>query len=169
MNAGSCQTCGASLAGKRADAKWCSPACRMKASRHEARLLAYRSSYPAADVHAAESRASDERFHALISESRADEAARVARESLEREWSEFEGRNPGVAHPARTADRAQRQAAEREANAPKFTMPTVGERGRASRRAQIRATGPTKWDDNDPDMMEPPTMTDGPFRSRRRY
>lgn len=31
--AGQCEGCGASLVGKRRDARWCSPACRMRAKR----------------------------------------------------------------------------------------------------------------------------------------
>jgi hypothetical protein len=122
-------------------------------------------------VQSAESRASDERFRVLIAASKPDEHNRAARAALEREWSAHERRNPGVEHPARTADRLQRQAAERADRAPRFTTPTPGELGRANRRsAPIRAqqAGP-QWDDNDPDLIEPLTMTDGPFPSRRRY
>ena len=61
------------------------------------------------------------------------------------------------------------QAAERADRAPRFPTPTVGELGRATRRSPpVQQAGPIEWDDNDPDMMEPPQMIDSPFRFRRR-
>ena len=103
--------------------------------------------------------------------SKAAEDEQAARAALEREWSAYERRH-GTEHPGRTADRIQRQAAEDAASAPRFSMPTVGELGRANRRSTpIRAQrdGP-QWNDyDDPVNLEPATVIDGgPFRSRRR-
>lgn len=105
----------------------------------------------------------------MLDRDRAADDDRAARAVLEHEWSAYERRH-GTEHLGRTADRVERQAAEHADRAPRFTTPTVGERGRAERRhAPIRAAGPSEWEDNDPDLMEPPAMADGPFRSRRRY
>lgn len=121
-------------------------------------------------VQSAESRAqdADARFRAMLDHAQAAEHDRATRAVLEREWREFERRNPGIEHPARTADRAARQAAEDADRAPRFTTPSPGDLGQATRRsATIRTAGPIEWDDNDPDLMEPPTMIDSPFRSGR--
>lgn len=102
-----------------------------------------------------ESRAADARFHAAIA---ADTASRAPRERPE--WLAYERRH-GTEHPARTADRIARQAAERAARAPRFRVPTLAERGRAERnRAPVFGNPGTPWDDTDPETMEPAQMLD---------
>jgi hypothetical protein len=170
MNNNNCEACGASLAVKRADARWCSSACRMRAKRRESRLGALRELHGGrAELVGVHPDESDERFRSLLAASKAAEIDRAARAVIEREWSIYERRH-GTEHPGRTADRVQRQAVGDAARAPRFTTLTPGEMGRLNRRAPVPAYAPgrVEWDDNDPDMMESPQMIDSPFRSPRR-
>ncbi len=165
-----CEWCGGYLEGRR-NKRFCTRNCKRSALRAR-RRREERSNYLAGTVTPSEARDADERFHAAMAASHAAEEDRATRAALERTWQEFERRNPGVEHPGRTADRLQRQAADRADRAPKFTTPTVGELGRANRRgAPIRAKGAgPEWDDNDPDMMEPPSMIDlGNWRRGRKW
>jgi hypothetical protein len=107
----------------------------------------------------------------------ADEARHQAdaiRAGQEREWAAYERRNPGVAHPDRTRAQIERQRAAKAAEERRFTRtpPTVAEMGRAQRQLQRRPVsdpGPL-WDDNDPDLMEPPHMIDmGNWRAGRKW
>jgi hypothetical protein len=99
----------------------------------------------------------------------ADEARQETDEQAA-EWLAYERRH-GTEHPARTADRIARQAAESIRRAPVFTTPAVAELGRAQRQQApmpVRNAGPdSPWDDNDPDLMEPAQMIHMPAGWRR--
>jgi hypothetical protein len=74
--------------GKRADARWCSGACRMKAKRREARRDLFREMFDnraeLLPVRPEESRDADERFRTIMAASQAAEDDRASRTALER-------------------------------------------------------------------------------------
>jgi hypothetical protein len=105
-----------------------------------------------------------------------DEARRVP-QAQEREWAQYERRNPGTAHPdrvrAQIARGLQARADDWDQGTARFqrTSSSVAEAGRRARSQQRRpVTDPGHWDDDDPDLMEAPTMHDGgPFRAGYRH
>jgi hypothetical protein len=160
-----CDWCGRPLEGRR-NQRFCDRNCKRSALRAR-RRREERSNYLASIAAPSESRDTDAWFHAMLA---VDARSRIPHAQAA-EWDAYERRH-GTEHPGRTADRIQRQAAERAARTPRFTTPTIAERGMAERhRAPLRVhhAGPGR-DDNDPDMMEPPHMIDaGNWRSGRKW
>jgi hypothetical protein len=125
------------------------------------------SSSPGPGVRSPQTHDADDHFHELL----AQESSARLRDRDAAEWAAYERRH-GTPHPSRVRAQIERQAAEDTARAPRFSTPTVAERGQAGRGRSLlpaQNTGPG-WDDDDPDMMEPPRMVDlGNWRTGRKW
>lgn len=171
MNPRNCEICGVPLDDKRSDAHWCSDACRMKSKRRQrARAWVHDrlggSSSPEPGVRSTETYDADDRFHRML----AQESSTRERDRQATEWLAYERRH-GTPHPDRVRAQIERQAAEDTARQPKFTVPSLSERGQAERgRAPLTAQDDPGWPLSDDELDNRlPSMVDMPagWRSGR--
>jgi hypothetical protein len=168
---------------RRSDSIYCSNACKRRAMRARKRnrktsnfLHSFGTGFESRESeggHLADTSAADTRFKAMIA---ADEASRVPDLQLQ-EWAAWERRNPGVAHPGRTAARMahgqQARLDDWHRGTDRFSRPqnSIAEQARRARGQQRRPI--TQDDDNawnDPELADTPSMIDaGNFRRGRKF
>jgi hypothetical protein len=146
-----CRECGHSLDGYRLDALYCDDVCRMRFNRKKKRrsdlTKSYLFAHPelfAEDLDALFDEPEEFNARELVEDAEDDTELDEIQAALERTWSEFERRNPGVAHPDRVQAKISQQRALKAAEERRFTRKpkTIAELGRASRglSPQSRAT-----------------------------
>ena len=178
MNDRTCAYCDEPLpANARSDQRFCSRSHKSAARKQRRHREKIRASLVAAGLpfdkdesrendggHLPDRHAAAARFRAMVA---ADAAARVPK-TQEREWAAY-ARRHGTIHPdeqaARTARGTQERADDWQQGTARFQRPqmTLAEQARSSRARQrqpVLDSGPV-WDDDDPDLMEPPQMITG--------